>query len=171
MSYTKLDTKKLFIFVGAIVFIIIIIALVAGGKKETKEEDKPTEAKVIQGEQLAEVKEYGGLEISDVKFEVEDNMTEVTANVLNNTEKDLESQYVNINILDKNGSVIADVGGFIDGIEAGGTGKMIGSFLTSEATSNAYNVEITDKTPQEPSNVNNEEATGESNSQSDNTTI
>ena len=171
MNYTKLDTRKLFIFVGAIIFIIIVIALVSGNKKETVEDDKPAEANVLQGEQLAEVKEYGGLEISDVKFQIEDIMTEVTANVINNTEKDLESQYVNINILDKNGSVIADVGGFIDGIEAGGTGKMVGSFLTSEATSNAYNVEITDKKPQEPSNVNNEETTGESNNQSDNTTI
>ena len=80
----------------------------------------------------------------------EDKMTEVTADVINNTGSDVERQYVNINILDKNGEKITDITGFIEEVEAGGTGKMKGSFLTSEATNNAYNVEITRKQEQTP---------------------
>ena len=145
MRNTKVDIRKIAIIAGVVILIIIIIAVFAGGKDKETEENKPFEPKVLEGEKLAEVKKYGELEISNVKFQVEEKMTEVTADVLNNTANDIEGQYVSINILDKDGNVITDVGGYISDIESGQTGKLVGSFLTSEATSNAYNVEITDK--------------------------
>lgn len=153
MGNTKVDTKKMAICLGALVLVIIVIALIAGGgKKEVAKPDAnvPAESNVITSDKLAEKKQYGELEIANVKFETEDKMTEVTADVINNTGSDVERQYVNINILDKNGEKITDITGFIEEVEAGGTGKMKGSFLTSEATNNAYNVEITRKQEQTP---------------------
>lgn len=143
MNNTKVNTKNFAIIAIVIVFIVIMIMVISGGQRGSQDANKPFEAKVLEGEELAEAKEYGGLDISNVKLQIEEQTTSVTADVVNNTGRDVDRQYVNINLLDKDGKIIDDLSGYIGEIKAGETGKMLGSFITSETTNDICNVEIT----------------------------
>ena len=162
MKGTKVDIKKLGILVAIIIIVIVIILIaVAGGKDKSKENQNTseTEPTVIEGRKLTETKMYKGLEISNVKFKVKDDgMTQLTADVANNTGSNTEGQYINIYVLDENGKRITDFGGFIDPIETGSSTSIIADFLTNGMESRAYDIEITETREEEP-------VTGDENSQ------
>lgn len=168
MKNTKVDIKKMGILIAILIFVIVVISIVvAGGKDKSKENQNNSETQptVIEGKKLTETKKYKGLEISNVKFRIkEDGMTQLTADVANNTGSDTEGQYINIYVLDENGKRITDFGGFIDPIATGSSTTIIADFLTNGMEARAYDIEITETREEEP-DTNNESSEDEGNMQ------
>lgn len=160
MKRIKVDTKRLGVLIGIVVVIIIIIAFATSGNKDNK---KPTEGdskdgtSVIEGKKLSEKKEYKGLEISNVKFSVGESLTELTAEVVNNSGSDTEGQYVNFNVLDKDGNKIMAIGGYIDAIKVGESAKISTSFASNGKEVSSYDVQITETREEEPQDNGNQE--------------
>jgi hypothetical protein len=127
----------------------VVIALIIKGAK--KQENPPVETgktegetTVIEGKKLAETKNYKGLEVTNVKFKIDDTMTLLTADVYNSTSKDIEAQWININVLDENGKRITSLGGYIDEIKPGETTPIASSILSNGEDKKAYDIEITE---------------------------
>lgn len=157
MGNMKLDTKKLGIVIAiAVVIIIIIVIAVTGGNKNKNElnTNNNNDSSVVEGEKLSEVKEYKGLEVSNVKFTIGEKMTRLTADVANNTSNDREGQYVNINILDENGNKITSTMGWINSVKAGETTEIGATFVSTGNEKQAYNIEITEKRENKADNEN-----------------
>lgn len=152
MKKIKVDPKRLGVIIGIAVAIIIIIAIAVSGNKDKKkvEGDENPVGSVVETKKLTEAKEYNGLEISNVKFTIGENLTELKAEVTNSSDSDKPSQYVNFNVLDKDGNKLTSVGGKIDAIGAGETKKISTRFPTIGTESNFYDVEITEKRTEEP---------------------
>ena len=147
--------KRLLIFI-AIVAIICIIIIARNksiqGKRtvEVNRGESGTEVTTISGQKLSEVKKYKGLEISDVKIEVSESLTKVTANAYNPTSTDIDAIEMNINIVDKSGNVITSMGGHIDAV-AGGQTTPISAAILSEVDENAaYDIQFTEQNYDEP---------------------
>lgn len=154
MKDIKLDTKKLgIIIVSVVVILIIIVVAVSGGNKNKKESNtnnnSNNDLSVIEGEKLSEVKEYKGLEVSNVKFTIGEKMTRLTASVANKSSADREGQYVNINILDENGNRITSTMGWINPVKVGETTEIGASFVSTGKENMAHNIEITEKREKE----------------------
>ncbi len=140
--------KKIAIIVAAIALVVIIALLVRGAKKKEPVNnvgDNQPQTKVIEGEKLAEVKKYKGLEISNVTFKIDEKMTEIKADVYNPTNKKTEQQWVTINVLDKDGKRITAIGGIIAALEPGGRTKIDTSILSNGKDREAYDVELTEQ--------------------------
>ena len=143
------ETKKKAIIIGAgVVIILIIVLLVTGGKNKDKPvegNDMSQETKVVEGEKLAEVKNYKGLEISNVKFEIKNSMTVITADVLNATSKKIHEQWLNVNVLDESGKRITSIGGHVGALEPGEKTIIDSSVLSSLDDVKAYDIELTEQ--------------------------
>ena len=146
MKKIKVDTKRLGVLLGIVVLIIVIITIAVSSNKDDK---KPTEGdseggtSVVEGKKLSEKKEYKGLEISNVKFSVGESLTELTAEVVNNSGSDTVGQYINFNVLDKDGNKVMPVGGYIDPIKVGESTNISTRFPSNGKEASFYDVEIT----------------------------
>lgn len=162
MKKTKVDNKRLGIVIGTAVIAIVVIALlVKGGSKNKKDVATDTngtnnDVTIISSDKLAETKEYKGLEITNVQIKIDDTMTELTADVRNNTSQDMEGQPININVLDKDGNRVTVVGGWIDAVKVGETTPIYASILSNGKDINAYDIEITQKREEATNEQNNE---------------
>lgn len=151
MKETEINSQKQIGIMIAIVAIVLIgmIVLISMGSKDknylAEEEQGQAQTKVIEGEKLAEVKQYKGLDVSNVKFETKEDCTVVTADINNNTNVASEGQYININVLDKEGNKITDVRGYIDPIKVGGKTTLSTKFLSNGKEESAHDIEITEK--------------------------
>ena len=149
------NNKRLRIVIVAAIFVVVIIAIIAKqssneGKQQAEATPPPQEETTfIEGEKLAEVKKYKGLEISNVKFKVDDTMTLLTADVYNATSKKAEKQWININVLDKEGKRITSIGGCIGTVEPGAITRLSSSILSNTEDRQAYDIEITEQAPEE----------------------
>lgn len=145
----KVNVKRVRLLVAVAIIAIIIIALIVKGNKD--EEGKTAvdsnnsngETTVIEGRKLAEVKKYEGLEVSNVKFEIDGTTTLLTADIRNSTSSNIDGQWININVLDKEGNRLTSIGGYIDAMEAGETIPLSSSILSNGKDTNAYDIEIT----------------------------
>lgn len=152
MKKIKVDPKRLGVIIGIAVAIIIIIAIAVNGNKDkqpTEGENNP-EGSVVETKKLTEAKEYNGLEISNVKFTIGESLVLLEAEVTNNSDSDRASQYVNFNVLDKDGNKLTSVGGKIDAIGVGETKKISTRFPKIGSETSFYDVEITEKRTEEP---------------------
>lgn len=163
MKKIKVDTKRVGILVGIVVAIIVIIVVAVNSgkdKKPTGGEENPV-GSVVETKKLNEAKKYNDLEISNVKFTIGENLIELKAEVTNNSDSDKPSQYVNFNVLDKDGKKLTSVGGKIDAIGVGETKKISTRFPKIGSEGSFYDVEITEKRTEEPeenvedTNINN----------------
>lgn len=143
----KVNKRRLFIIGIVLAIIIIAIVLVLNGNKNVA--DKETEAGgtsqepiVIQNKKMAEVKKYEGLEFSDLKVEINDELTTVTANVKNTTSQDMDGQWINVNVLNKKGDIITTLGGYIDPVSAGSTTPLQSAILTNTDDRKAEDIQI-----------------------------
>ena len=140
--------KKIIIIIAAIILVVVIALIVRGTKKKApvgQTQDGQTQTKVIEGEKLAEVKKYKGLEISNVTFKIDEKMTEIKADVYNPTNQKTEQQWVTINVLDKEGKRITAIGGIIGALEPGGRTKIDTSILSNGKDREAFDVELTEQ--------------------------
>lgn len=100
-------------------------------------------SKVNTSEELTKTKKVDGLEISNISVVENNNVTQVTAQIKNPTNKTLGDFPVDIKVLDKNGKEIATIGGFIDRVAPGETAELNASATVDFA--NAYDFEIIKK--------------------------
>ena len=160
----KVNVKRVRLLVAIAIVAIIIIALIVkgsrddGGKTAVDSDDNNQETTVIEGRKLAEVKKYEGLEISNVKFEIDGTTTLLTADIRNGTSSNLDGQWININVLDKEGNRLTSIGGYIDAMEAGETIPLSSSILSNGKDTNAYDIEITPEREVVPTNNENPNA-------------
>lgn len=139
------------VIIGIILIVIIAVIVVKSKKPEeeggdTGEEIEEREPTVITGEKLTQVREYNGLEVSNVQFQLNGKTTLITADVKNNTGSDKEGQYVNVKVIDKKGKELTTIGGYIDPVKAGETVRFSSIILSNNEDDKAYDIEIT---PQE----------------------
>ena len=124
--------KKLLRLVALIAIIMVVIIIIVNvtkgdknGEKEPSQSGLSQETMTISGDKLAEVKNYKGLQVSNVKFQINDKMTFLTADVYNATSTDVQGQYININ--------------------AGETTPISSSIPSGAGDTEAYNIEITEQ--------------------------
>lgn len=144
----KSNSRALILLVAVIIIAIgaVIIVQTRGGNGETNTDGDataPKDTKVITGEKLTAKRDFDGLEISNVQFQLNGKTTLITADVKNATGADKEGQYVNVNVLDKKGKVLTSIGGFIDPIKAGDTIRFSSIILSNKEDGKAYDIEIT----------------------------
>lgn len=141
------EKKRIYILIGVVAVIIILIIAFTGKKEKTPVAETNTnsgeETKVMTTTKMAEVKQYGGFEISNVKFKVENHKIVIEADVKNNTGVDKNGETININVLDKEGNKITSVAGYIDPVKAGETTAIYSQILASGAEDKVYDIEIT----------------------------
>jgi len=163
----KLNSRA-YIFIGIVIAIIVIIAIVAGGKKDNNE-DKDVgntpgvetkiegNTKIITGEKLAEKKQFNGLEFSNVEFKIDEKTTDISAEVQNTSSKSTEEQFIDFNVLDKNGNVIVAIGGYIVPLAPGEKTRVSTTRVSEANDTKAYNVEIVEKEKKKDEETTNNE--------------
>lgn len=135
------------LFIGIVLIAIIVIVVIkvkkpnneGGTPDETIEEREPT---VITGEKLTQTREYNGLEVSNVQFQLNGKTTLITADVKNTTSADKEGQYVNVKVVDKKGKELTTIGGYIDPVKAGESVRFSSIILSNNEDDKAYDIEI-----------------------------
>jgi len=149
----------------AIVILILIIVMANINKKDSLSNDVNTNtlqqgnegntiveefvevqedgSKLNVSEQLSKTKVVDGLELTNIRVVENNNVTQVTADIKNPTDKTLGDFPVDIKVLDKSGKEIATIGGFIDRVAPGETAELNASATVDFA--NAYDFEVIKK--------------------------
>lgn len=160
--------KKLIIFALAIALIIVFIVIIVSiknnknNKKDTNvsnqnatnviSEDGTTK---IESDKLAETRKYNGLEISNIRFEVKDNLNCLMANVKNTTSKNTEEQYLDFHIYDKDGKKLEVLTGYIRELKPNEEQNMTTTLTTNGKEYDSYDVVITKKDEPSPRDTQN----------------
>lgn len=144
--------KKRLIIIGIIAVIVIIAIIWAtnGGKNlgdQKAESGSSKEPIVIQNKKMAEVKTFEGLEFSNLKVSIDDELTTVTADVKNTSGQDMQGKWINVNVLNKKGDVITTLGGYIDPVAAGETTPLQSAILTNTKDRKAEDIQIVEQDP------------------------
>lgn len=149
-----MDKKKLLILLAIVVIIIAIVMVKSNNSsKEDNQEAEKIElsdidyvvtddgTKVNNSETLKSEKNLNGLKISNIQLTTDpDGKTTLLADVENTTSSATTTKFVKISILDKSGTVLAEVDGMIVALEAGETTQL--NVGTSADYANAYDFEI-----------------------------
>ncbi len=135
-------TKKIIIIAVAITIIAIIIMSIIGGKNKKDNNNSADTTPPNTSEKLNETKGFEGLSFSNIKFEVGNGGTELRATVTNTTQSKIGDRYIfiRIDMLDKNGEVIAKVTAQIDALEAGES-TTLGTVISGEYE-NIYDIQF-----------------------------
>lgn len=135
------------LFIGIILIVIIVIVVMK--LKSPNDEDiaiddsvEEREPTVITGEKLTQTREYNGLEVSNVQFQLNGKTTLITADVKNNTGSDKAGQYVNVKVVDKKGKELTTIGGYIDPVKSGESVRFSSIILSNNEDDKAYDIEI-----------------------------
>lgn len=136
---------KVIILVIAIVVAIAIIVKVTSSDPKVEETtsyaDKQENGTVINtSKKLSEVKQYNGLEFTNIKFSHTESVTSLNAEVKNTTSSSIPAQLVDINVIDKNGNIMTSFVGEINELEPGET-TTIDSGIAANYV-DAYNIEF-----------------------------
>lgn len=138
--------KKIIIAIIAIAVIVVVIAIATSNNSQ---EESDTEeyvevlgdgTKVNTSEKLAEAKTYNGLEITNLKFTNSSSVTNLSADVTNSTSNSIDSQLVDINVLDESGNIITSFKGTIEALEPGETTTLSAGIAANCA--DAYDIEF-----------------------------
>jgi hypothetical protein len=149
-----MDKKKLLILLAIVVIIIAIVMVKSNNSnKEDNLEAEKIElsdidyvvtddgTKVNNSETLKSEKNLNGLKISNIQLTTDsDGKTTLLADVENTTSSATTTKFVKISILDKSGTVLAEVDGMIVALESGETTQL--NVGTSADYANAYDFEI-----------------------------
>ncbi len=100
--------------------------------------------KVNISDKLKETKNVNGLQFSNIQLTSKSNQTELLADVVNNTGKDIEDlTFVTVQFVDENGQQITTADGMIEPLKVGQTVQFIVSTTLDYA--NVYDINITMK--------------------------
>lgn len=150
--------KRFWILVGIVVIIILIVLLTSGnGNKDKESTDKDAkvdtiqdgEMTVIKGEKISSVKSYNGLEFSNTEIKMNGELTFLTCDVRNSTSEVIETQYVDIHIINNNGEDLQVLGGMIQTLKPGETQAFSGAILSNDKETEAYDIKITEQVEQD----------------------
>ncbi len=138
-------TSRLIIIALIVIAIIFVIVKITSPKEdEDKQESyisRQSNGTIVNtSPKLAAKKEYKGLEFTNIKFALSESVTNLTATVKNTTSKAMETQIIDINVLDKDGTVMTTFVGQINGLEPGEE-TTINSGIAADYAG-AYNVEF-----------------------------
>jgi len=127
-----MNNKKIMIIVGVIILALAIFIISKGSSKKQKEtnSDEPIKTneiskaledgqKVNKSEKMKETKKLGNIEISNIILNFQNNESQLTAKVKNVGNTAEGDYFIKITMLDRNGTSIGEVKGYIDKIEAG----------------------------------------------------
>lgn len=169
--------KKRIILIGLVIIAIIIIAIIVaftGGDDKNKEEQGEQykevlddgETTLISSEKLTEEREYEGLTISNVKFEIGTATTFISADVINNSGKKTDEQHIDVHLLDKKGEEVQSLLVHVRELQPGETTKFSSTILSTERDHEVFNISLSKRevvegdennlTPDENSDTNNE---------------
>lgn len=146
------------IIIGCILIIAIVSILIVRHNLDKRMEDSmiaQTEGVQENGEfvkvengvrtntsdAFSKTRQLDGLEISNIQLTERDGVSVILADVKNTTDKENGNFGVNIKVLNKEGSEIISISGFIDKVEPGQTVQLNTSATADFA--NAYDFEIT----------------------------
>lgn len=135
---------KLVILAIAIIAITAVIVKVTFQKPiEEKQNyaDRQENGTILNtSKKLSETKQYNGLEFSNIKLSHIESLTRLDAEVKNITSNTIPAQLININIMDKDGNVMASFGGEINELEPGETTTIYLGIAANYV--NAYDIEF-----------------------------
>lgn len=145
--------KKRIILIGLAVIAIIIIAIIVaftGGDDKKKEEPGEQYKEVlddgqttlISSEKLTEEREYEGLTISNVKFEIGTATTFVSADVINNSGKRTDEQHIDVHLLDKKGEEVQSLLVHVGALQPGESTKFSSTILSTERDQEVFNISL-----------------------------
>lgn len=145
--------KKRIILIGIAVIAIIIIAIVvAFTGEDDKQKEEPGEqykevlddgeTTLISSEKLTESREYEGLTISNVKFEIGTATTFISADVINNSGKKTDEQHIDVHLLDKKGEEVQSLLVHVRELQPGETTKFSSTILSKERDQEVFNISL-----------------------------
>ena len=122
--------KRFLLILVVVVVVIIVVLLATRGKKEEAEtqedagvistvQELEDGTKLNISEKLNDIKTVEGLEVGEIQVTEKDGMSQILANVVNNTTGELGGFTVDITFTDKNGNVIITVPGYIKKLKPG----------------------------------------------------
>lgn len=128
------------IIILAIIIVVIIVVLKLRGTNNDKEEgarganeentstveyvEEIDGVKINKSTKLNEAKDVNGLRITNIQLTSESGMTNLLADVTNNTGTKTEVKTVEITLLDEEGKELTTVTGILDELEAGETTQL-----------------------------------------------
>lgn len=147
----KGNKKRIFAIGLAVILIvlIIIISIIISNKSKNKNNTNLGEyekilddgTKINISTKLNEDKVFNNYTINNIRLTEKDNVTQLLANVVNNTDADItETKLVQVKLLDKDGNTISTVNGIIGALKVGES-TQLNVNITSDLT-NAYDFTI-----------------------------
>lgn len=109
-------------------------------EKEEFTEKIDDEMKINTSEKVNEVKDIEGFKFENTKLFFKNGLTELSADVTNNTGKDMDVTLIDITLKDAEGNEIVTVGGILSPMKAGETIQLTNGMTLDYA--NAYDFEI-----------------------------
>jgi len=155
--------KEIMIVSGIIIVLLLVIIIGATANKNNDTPVSPQVGEIGQNAQnggefsevtldgtkvntsdaLSKTKKVDGLEISNIKLVEKNNVSQILADVKNPTSGTKGDFAVSIIVLDKSGKEIANIGGYIDKVNAGETVQLNASATVDFA--NAYDFKVEKK--------------------------
>ncbi len=145
--------KKRLIILAIVVILIVTLIIVINNSRKEEEEVLPDEdetlitsdgkTKRIESNRLAEKRDYEGIEISNIRFEVTDEINCLLADVKNNTDKTTEEEFIDFHIYDKSGNQIDLLKGHILPLEPGEVQTISSTIATNGKELETYDVVVT----------------------------
>lgn len=153
------EKKGIIVLIVVAIIIIAVIFFATRGKKSDTDTNTNTEenntvkeefvqvledgTKLNTSSKLNEMKKVNGLEFGNIQLTMKDGMTELLADVKNNTGRATEIQLVDVTLLDEDGKEIVTVGGIIAPLEDGASTQFNTSMTLDYA--NAYDFKVVAK--------------------------
>ncbi len=156
----KIDNKKIIRLPLLIIAIIVIIILIVNATKkektpvaDTNSTNEIQEGVLIEKEEIPEGIKYKSLEISNIVVEISDGMVRVKADMRNATDNVLKEQWMDINLLDKDGNIVTTVTGYADELQPREATALNSSTPTKEGDNDICSIQFAELTKQpEPTN-------------------
>lgn len=136
------NNRKIILIVLALI-ILTIFGIFISKKFTSTPNNKKRETYSHNGKGIVEDTEYKGIKFTNVSMVTEKGYTTFTATVTNESEEDIVTERVHINLLDKNGNSVIKLLGFIPGGLKKGESKQLTSSVQGKFD-NVYSKEIVD---------------------------
>lgn len=146
--------EAIVIFTIVAIMVIILVAVIARREKINNENNQITEntvkeefvevkedgTRVNTSNKLSETKKYDGLEISNITLTEKNNESYIRATVKNTTTQVKGDESITLTIIDKAGTTLTEVQGYLDTIQPGNTATL--SIKASADFANAYDFKV-----------------------------
>lgn len=142
----KAKEKRMILILILIVIVLIVVKVVVDHQSEKVQEENKESiveedgTKRIENNKVAETKKLRDLEVDSIEITEKDGLAEVRANITNNTESEKPEFAFTIKLLNKDGEVIQELGGYVGKIKVGET-KAINASINMDI-SEVYDIQF-----------------------------